>query len=74
MPRKESSQEMSSLAGRILLQGYEPTRDEIERLAASVASQDETKGPSGRPDKPLDLTPDMEVDATSEETPEEPTE
>lgn len=68
MGKKESSQEMSSLAGRILLQGYQPTRDEIESLAASVAGQDETRGAvSGRPRKPLDAElPPLEETPTQE--------
>ena len=40
MPR-QSSDRLSSLAARVL-GGYEPTREEIEALAASVLSQDET--------------------------------
>lgn len=42
--RKETSPHLASLASRILGQGYEPTRDEINSLAGSVLSQDETRG------------------------------
>ena len=58
MTGKQSSAAMSSLAGRVL-GGYETTRDEIEALAASVLSQDETKGqrrdPAPRPLQRSDL-------------------
>jgi hypothetical protein len=40
---KQTSSRISSLAARVLA-GYEPTREEIEALAASALSQDETKG------------------------------
>lgn len=38
---KQSSPRLSTLAARVLA-GYEPTRSEIESLAGSVLSQDET--------------------------------
>jgi hypothetical protein len=38
---KQSSEKMTKLASSVL-RGYEPTRDEIESLAASVLSQRET--------------------------------
>lgn len=40
---KETSAKLSSLAARIL-NGYEPTREEIVSMAASLMSQDQTKG------------------------------
>lgn len=40
---KQSSAKLSSLAGKVL-NGYQPTRDEIEAMAASVLSQDERRG------------------------------
>lgn len=43
MGKKQTSSPVSSLAARVL-QGYEPTRREIETLAASALSQDETPG------------------------------
>lgn len=49
MPKKQSSDAMSSLAARILAKmardgHYRPGRFDIRRLCASVLSQDETKG------------------------------
>ena len=41
---KESSNEMSSLAARLLRHPQDATLSEIKSLAASVLSQDETKG------------------------------
>ena len=41
---KESSSEMSSLASRLLRRPEDATIGEIKSLAASVLSQDETKG------------------------------
>lgn len=41
---KQTSPEMSSLAGRVMA-GYEPTRDEILSMAASLLSQDEMPPP-----------------------------
>ena len=40
---KQSSDSLSTLAAKVIC-GYEPTRAEIRKLAASVLSQDETKG------------------------------
>lgn len=40
---KQSSASLSTLAARVL-QGYQPTREETRSLAASVLSQDTTKG------------------------------
>ena len=40
---RQSSATLSSLAARVL-SGYQPTLPEIRSLAASVLSQDETKG------------------------------
>ena len=44
---KQSSDEMSSLAARVLA-GYAPTKDEIESMAACILTQDETKGKRNR--------------------------
>jgi hypothetical protein len=44
---KQSSSAMSSLAARIL-KGYQPTPAEVRSLAASVLSQDGTKGQGKR--------------------------
>lgn len=41
--KKQSSGSMSTLAARVL-NGYQPNQNEIKALAASVLSQDETKG------------------------------
>lgn len=58
MPQKQSSDELSSLAAKVL-GGYQPTRDEIEALAGSVWSQDETKGSrNGKPEQPAPEDPD----------------
>ena len=46
MGTKETSPEMSSLAARVL-GGYKPTEGEIKSMAASLLSQDETKGQDG---------------------------
>jgi hypothetical protein len=43
MPRKESRPRVSTLAGKVL-KGHKATLVEVKRLAASVLSQDETKG------------------------------
>ena len=40
---KQSSDKLSRLAAKVL-RGYWPTKAEVKRLAASVLSQDETKG------------------------------
>lgn len=42
-PKKQSSSRMSTLASKVL-NGYKPSNDEIKALAASVLSQDETRG------------------------------
>jgi hypothetical protein len=52
MAKKQSSPALSSLASRVL-NGYEPTRAEIESLAASVLSQDEVKKPFWRRPFPM---------------------
>lgn len=44
MPKKESSSPVSSLASRILSGAKTPTISDSKKLAASVLSQDETKG------------------------------
>ena len=44
--KKQSSTDLSSLAGKILNGSKKPTLKDIKRLAASVLSQDETRGPS----------------------------
>ena len=43
MAKKQSGNSTSSLAGKVLA-GKAPTKQEARRLAASVLSQDETKG------------------------------
>lgn len=50
---KQSSPEMSSLAGRVMA-GYWPDRQEVLALAACVLSQDETKGQEPQPPQPED--------------------
>jgi hypothetical protein len=40
---RQSSAKLSTLAARVL-QGYIPTQDEMRSLAASVLTQDQTKG------------------------------
>ena len=45
MPRKQSSPKVSTLASKVL-SGKKPTVREAKTLAASVLSQDETKGQS----------------------------
>lgn len=44
MAKKESSSKMSTLAAKILSGDKKPTAADAKRLAASVLSQDETKG------------------------------
>ena len=44
MSKKQTSDEISSLAAKILQGKKKPTKAEIKRLAASVLSQDETRG------------------------------
>lgn len=41
--KKETSPDVSTLAAHVL-NGYNPTREEILQLAGSVLGQDETKG------------------------------
>lgn len=43
-PTKQSSPKVSSLASKVLSGQKKPTAAESRRLAASVLSQDETKG------------------------------
>jgi hypothetical protein len=43
MAKKQSSQPVSSIAGKVLA-GKTPTSTEARKLAASVLSQDEKKG------------------------------
>lgn len=43
MPKKQSSSKVSTLASKVLT-GKKPTASEAKSLAASVLSQDETKG------------------------------
>ena len=43
MPRKETGNKTSTLASKVLA-GKKPTPSEAKSLAASVLSQDETKG------------------------------
>jgi hypothetical protein len=45
--RKETSPRISTLAARVL-RGYEPTREEIMAMAASLLSQDVTPGQEPR--------------------------
>lgn len=47
-PTKESSPKVSTLAGKVMA-GKKPTPAESKRLAASVLSQDETKGQKRKP-------------------------
>lgn len=47
MPKKQTSDKMSSLAAKVL-GGKKPTAKEAKKLAASVLSQDEKKGKRGR--------------------------
>lgn len=44
MTKKETRDKMSSLAAAILSGRKEPTKTDTKKLAASVLSQDETKG------------------------------
>lgn len=44
MPKKQSGNRTSSLAGKILSGGKKATQRDAKRLAASVLSQDETRG------------------------------
>ena len=47
-PKKQSSSSVSTLASRVLSGHKKPTEAEAKRLAASVLSQDETKGQGPR--------------------------
>ena len=44
MPKKQSGNKTSSLAGKVLA-GQKATPKQVKTLAASVLSQDEKKGP-----------------------------
>lgn len=44
MAKKQSGNKTSSLASKVLSGAKKPTKAEIKTLAASVLSQDETKG------------------------------
>lgn len=44
MPKKQSSPKVSTLASKVLSGQKKPTAADAKRLAASVLSQDETKG------------------------------
>lgn len=45
MAKKQSGDKPSSLAGKILSGSKKPTAADVKKLAASVLSQDEKKGP-----------------------------
>ena len=51
MPKKETTQVVSSIAGKVLA-GKKPTPAEARKLAASVLGQDETKGRRKPPTSP----------------------
>jgi len=44
MPKKETGNKTSSLAGKILSGSKKATQSDAKKLAASVLSQDETRG------------------------------
>lgn len=44
MPKKQSSPKISTLASKVLSGEKKPTAADAKKLAASVLSQDETKG------------------------------
>ena len=44
MPKKQSSSKLSTLASKVLSGEKKPTAAESKKLAASVLSQDETRG------------------------------
>lgn len=44
MPKKQTSDKVSALASKVLSGTKKPTVADIKTLAASVLSQDETKG------------------------------
>ena len=43
-PKRETSSKLSTLAAKVLYGSKIPTKKEVKQLAASVLSQDETKG------------------------------
>ena len=43
-PKRKTSSKLSTLASKVLSGSKKPTQKEIKQLAASVLSQDETKG------------------------------
>ncbi|SEV99933.1 hypothetical protein SAMN05444851_0779 [Aliiroseovarius sediminilitoris] len=45
MPKKQSSSKLSTLASKVLSGQKKPTSADAKKLAASVLSQDEVKGP-----------------------------
>jgi len=51
MPKKQSSSSVSTLASKVLSGSKKPTNSDAKRLAASVLSQDETKGQGRRSPK-----------------------
>ena len=44
MAKKQTTQPVSSLAGKVLSGAKKPSNAEVKRLAASVLGQDEKKG------------------------------
>lgn len=48
MSKKQSSDEMSSLASGILSGRIKPTKKQIHSLAGCVLGQDETRGPNNK--------------------------
>ena len=44
MPKKQSTDKLSTLASKVLSGNKKPTITDSKKLAASVLSQDETKG------------------------------
>lgn len=48
MAKKQSSSKASTLASKVLSGSKKPTAKEVKTLAASVLSQDETKGNKSR--------------------------
>lgn len=50
-PNKQSTSKMSTLAANVLSGTKKPTASETRSLAASVLSQDETKGQKRKPRK-----------------------
>ncbi|MGM0563644.1 MAG: hypothetical protein ACQES2_04865 [Pseudomonadota bacterium] len=45
MPKKQSTDGVSTLASKVLSGQKKPTASDAKKLAGSVLSQDETKGP-----------------------------